>query len=127
MEKRKYEVDLNAKRRCKLCKNSFFGRYDKVFCSLNCKNKYHIKLRRVTNKATQKVDTILHRNRSILLELMGKNSKQKKMPKINLDKKRFNYSYVTAYHVNNQGKMVNHIYDFSWMVFSDEEILIRRK
>ena len=81
----------------------------------------------MTNKATQKVDTILHRNRSILLELMGKNSKQKKMPKINLDKKRFNYTYVTAYHVNNQGKMINHVYDFSWMIFSDEEVLIRRK
>jgi len=77
--------------------------------------------------ATKKVDSILHRNRSILLELMGKNATQKKIPKILLDKKKLNYTYVTSFHVNKNGKMVHHIYDFSWMVFSDEEILIRRK
>jgi len=127
MEETKTLKGAKLARKCRLCKSNLVGRFDKVFCSLSCKNEYHIKLRRATKVATKKVDTILHRNRSILLELMGKNTRQKKMPKILLDKKKFNYTYVTAYHRNNQQKMVNQVYDFSWMIFSDEEVLIRRK
>ena len=112
---------------CKMCKAPIQGRSDKLFCSTGCKNEYHIRLRQVTRQATRKIDSILHRNRSILLEIMGKNSTQKKIPRITLDKKKFNFSYITSYHINNQGKTVNHVYDFSWMIFSDEEVLIRRK
>jgi len=112
---------------CKMCKTPIKGRSDKLFCSIKCKNLYHIKLKSVTNAATEKIDKILHRNRSILLEIMGKNSSQKKIPRLILDKKKFNFSYITSIHTNNQGKNVHHVYDFSWMIFSDEEVLIRRK
>lgn len=114
-------------RLCKMCNNPIKGRSDKVFCSADCKNEYHIKLRQTTYYATHKIDLILHRNRSILLEIMGKNSLQKKIHRMILDQKKFNYSYITGIHINNQGKTVNHVYDFSWIIFSDEEILIRRK
>jgi len=117
----------SAMKKCKICKKEIVGRKDKLFCSIQCKNDYHVKLRKVTKLATKRVDAILHRNRSILLELMGKNARQKKISKLFLDKKKFNYSYVTSFHTNNQGKMVHHVYDFSWMTFSDEEVLIRRK
>lgn len=72
------------------------------------------------------INKILHRNRSILLELMGKNSGQKKIPRIELDRKKFNYDYLTGFHVNKQGKTYHHVYDFSWMIFSDSEVLIVR-
>lgn len=114
-------------RLCKMCKNPIKGRSDKVFCSPDCKNEYHIKLRHATFQATHKTDLILHRNRSILLEILGKNTSQIKIHRMILDQKKFNYSYITGTHINNQGKTVNHVYDFSWIIFSDEEILIRRK
>ena len=76
--------------------------------------------------ATKAIDIILHRNRSILLEVLGKNKSQIKLDRRLLDKKKFNYSYITHYHVNNQGKTVHYVYDFSWMIFSDQEILIKR-
>ena len=117
----------STQRKCKICKKEIIGRHDKIFCSIQCKNDYHVKLRRVTNRATKKIDAILHRNRSILLELMGKNTKQKKISRLFLDKKHFNYSYITSFHTNKEGKIVHHVYDFSWMIFSDEEVLIRRK
>lgn len=112
---------------CKMCKREFSGRADKIFCSVACKNEYHVKLRRVTTKATRRIDEILHRNRSILLELMGKNAKQKKLPKHELDKKRFNYSYITGYHINSRGKTVHHVYDFSYLIFSDQGVIIYRR
>jgi len=114
------------KKTCRLCKKPFTGRSDKIFCAVKCKSLYAYKLKQVTDVATKDIDKILHRNRSILLELMGKKKTQYKIPKIHLDRKKFNYSYVTRYHVNNRGKMINYIYDFSWMIFSDQEILISR-
>ncbi|MCO6461851.1 MAG: hypothetical protein J5I59_10625 [Saprospiraceae bacterium] len=117
---------MTLKRKCKLCQSPFTGRSDKIFCSPGCKAIYHQKLQQVTNTATASIDKILHRNRSILLEIMGKTGVSKKLPKSILDQKRFNYSYITGYHINSQQKTVHYVYDFSWMIFSDQEILIKR-
>ena len=113
-------------RTCKLCKTVFSGKETKIFCSDICKADYHFKLNRVTNMATKQIDKILHRNRSSLLEIIGKNTTQKKVDRVLLDQKKFNWHYVTSYHLNSQNKMVNYVYDFSWMIFSDQEVLIKR-
>lgn len=109
-----------------MCNKKLSGRVDKIFCSSYCKSDYHVKLRRVNKKATLQTDKILHRNRSILLEILGKHSKQKKVDRMILDDKKFNYSYITGYEINSQNKTFNYVYDFAWMAFSTKEILIRR-
>ena len=81
--------------KCKICNKQIVGRSDKMFCSARCKNYYHINLRRVTQLEVKVIDNILHRNRSILLEIMGKSKNQKKIKRIILDKKKFNYKYNT--------------------------------
>jgi len=113
--------------KCKICKKDLKGRKDKTFCSIECKNFYHTSLRRVTNQATKEIDDILHRNRSILLEIMGKNIKQKKVKRILLEKKKFNFKYLTHFYVNTKGKTYFYVYDFAWMSFSDDEVLIVRR
>ena len=113
-------------KKCKMCKALIKGRRDKIFCSVSCKSDYHNRLNKATIDAAEKIDKILHRNRSILLELMGKESKQKKLDKKLLDVKKFNWTYITHYHVNSHNKMVHYVYDFSWMIFSDQEIMIKR-
>lgn len=115
------------KRTCKICKVEIKGRRDKVFCSVACKNEYHIELRRSTQAATSFIDNILHRNRSILLEVLGNNSTSKKVDRKVLDKKKFNFKYHTHSYVNSKGKRYHYVYDFGWMEFSDQEILITRK
>jgi hypothetical protein len=117
---------IPKERKCRLCLSPYKGRSDKMFCSVKCKTSYHEKLSRVTFEASIRIDKILHRNRSILLELMGKNGTQKKIPKILLDTKKFNWTYITHHHTNNQGKEVRYLYDFSYIVFSDQEVLIKR-
>jgi len=114
-------------KKCPICKSSYYGRRDKKFCSTTCKSDYHHRLRRNTAEATIKIDRILHRNRSILLELMGKNRAQVKVPLLHLEQRRFNFNYVTKYHVNTQGKTYNHVYDFAWMTFSSDEVLIVKR
>lgn len=113
-------------RSCKICKGPLRGRSDKIFCSTSCKNEYHVRLRRATAKAVKETDKILHRNRSILLEVMGKNSQQKKVDRLVLEKKKFRFNYFTRTYVNSRGKCYHYVYDFAWMEFSDLEILIRR-
>lgn len=112
---------------CKICKNKIVGRKDKIFCSITCKNTYHVKLRRVTKKEVKEIDIILHRNRSILLELMGKHKIQIKVNRIELEKKKFNFKYHTHSNINKYGKTYYHLYDFGWMAFSNDEVLIVRR
>jgi len=117
----------NKQNKCKICSKLIIGRKDKLFCSIRCKNYYHTNLRRVTNLEAIKIDRILHRNRSILLEIMGKNTIQKKINRIELEQKRFRFNYLTHYHINSKGKTYHWIYDFAWMSFSDDQIYILRK
>lgn len=118
-----YQRKINT---CKVCKRKLVGRSDKIFCNSSCKSYYHRRLAEVTKSAAQDIVKILHRNRSILLEIMGKKAKYKKVSRMLLDQKKFNFQYVTQYHLNSQNKMVNYAFDFSWMIFSDQEIVIKR-
>ncbi len=117
----------NTKRTCKICGLPIKGRADKIFCSSTCKNAYHVGLRKATSEAVQQTDKILHRNRSILIEIMDGNTTQRKVNRSELDKKKFNYKYITGYSVNSRGKTYHHVYDFSWMEFSNQEILIVKR
>ena len=113
--------------KCKICNTIVKGRSDKKFCSQRCKNYYHLNLRKVTAIAVKEIDIILHRNRSILLEVVGKNLMQKKIERIVLERKKFNFNYNTHSHINSKNKTLFWVYDFAWMSFSDDEILIVRK
>ena len=113
---------------CKMCKiNMIIGRSDKIFCSLTCKNTYHKKLRKVTQDEAIKIDLILHRNRSILLEIMGKKTRKLLVKRFVLEKKKFRFKYHTHFNINSAGKMYKYVYDFAWMEFSNDKILIVRK
>ena len=109
---------------CKICGNELLGRKDKLFCNINCKNYYHLTLRRLTKDQALSLDTILKRNRSILLELLGKNKFQIKLNRIVLEQKNFRFNYHTHVYTNSKGKAMHYIYDIGWMDFSSDEVFI---
>ncbi len=115
------------KRSCIVCSKSLIGRSDKIYCTADCKSYYHHQLKKATKRATINIDKILHHNRSTLLEIMGKNRYSFSISKMALDKKNFNYTYVTGYHINSKNKLINHVYDFSYIIFSDQKVQIWRK
>jgi len=115
------------RRTCKMCNVPITGRSDKMFCSPNCKTEYHYKLRKATAQEVLEINKILARNRSILLEIIGKNQGQKKIPRLMLDKKKFSYKYHTHLFRNSKGKLFFYCYDIAWMEFSDNEVLIIKK
>ena len=113
-------------RKCRACSNGVFGRSNKVFCSIKCKNFYHKNLRYKSIKAAIRINEYLKRNHGILLEILGKNVKQAKVYRNLLEDKRFRFKYHTHSHVNSRGKRMNYIYNLAWMEFSDDEILVVR-
>lgn len=115
------------KRVCPICKAEVKGRYGKKFCSVKCKSYYHKRLRQVTRDVAHDIDKILHRNRSILLEIMGKRKRQITIARIELSKRKFNFKHITHYIKNKQGKIYHYVYDFAWMEFSKDEVMIVRR
>ena len=112
-------------KKCKICKTAIIGRADKMFCSVKCKNHYHIKLRQVTKNSSSGLDRHLHRNWSILLEILGKNQKRAKIPRILLEEKKFQFKYLTHFY-NSKGKTIHYVYDIAWIAYADDEVLIFR-
>jgi len=113
-------------RKCKVCSNQVQGRKGKLFCGIKCKNYYHTNLRRVTKDASVDIDRILHRNRAILLEIIGKKRREIKVARMLLDRKNFNFTFGTHSYQNSKGKIYQFVYDFAWMEFTDQDILIVR-
>ena len=115
------------KNKCKVCSKLLVGRNDKLFCSVKCKNDYHVNLRKVTDSQVKELDTILHRNRSILLEVLGKKKGHITVERVILEKKKFIFKYHSHLYINSRGKTYYYVYDFAWMEFSNDKILIIRK
>lgn len=122
------KINKNIKmKQCKVCHQEFTGRSDKVFCSVKCKNIYHVRLKKNTDKAVRKINQILHRNRRILYELMSEMTAQKTIDRLILDKKGFNFIYHTHQQINSKGKTYYYVYDYGWMSFSDDRIMIVKR
>jgi hypothetical protein len=112
--------------KCQQCGAEFKGRSDKRFCSVACKNAWHAEHRRATRDAVAEIDGYLHRNREILATLMGSASKVE-LDRLVLTRTGFKYEYHTGTYLNKEGKMYRIVYDYAWMDFSDQKILIVRK
>ena len=113
-------------RKCKVCKDTFSGRVNKIFCSIKCKNYYHKNLRYTSFKAAIRINEYLKRNHGILLEILGKNLTQVKVYRNILEDKKYRFKYHTHQHTNSKGKIMHYIYDLGWVEFSDDEVLIVR-
>lgn len=118
-------LHYRPKRKCKFCTSTFRGRFNKIFCSTTCKTRYHHDLRRKTRKVSAHIDNILHRNRSILYEIMGEQTIEKRIKKSVLDKKKFQFGYYTSQESGTE-KPRFYLYDFSYMLKPDNQIVIQR-
>jgi hypothetical protein len=111
---------------CRNCNKEFTGRSDKRFCSAVCKNKHNNNTRNNTREAVKEIDAYLHRNREILLLLLG-SSKKEVFDKSQLVRSGFKFDYMTGIYFNRENKMYRIVYDCAWMDFSDQKILVVKK
>jgi len=113
-------------KQCLNCNNIIKGRPDKKFCSKECSSQYHqAKRKQEMPEEVVITNRILLKNRRILLSLLEKEKKPKlKVSKLLLSQLGFNFQYITGIYSNRQGKLYHYVYDFAWMEFSNQEILI---
>lgn len=114
-------------RACKHCGTKMKGRADKQFCNYTCKNAYNYEQKQQGNPAIKAIDKILHKNHDIMVQIF-KDEKRKyfKMPKLILSKMGFDFSYHTGIYLNSKGKTYHYVYDYAWMEFSNQEIMVVR-
>jgi hypothetical protein len=111
---------------CLQCNKSFKGRSDKKFCSADCKNSYHSQHRKNTRTEVEEIDGYLHRNREILALLMGDGVKDT-IERSVLVRAKFRWEYCTGIYKNKENKIYYIVYDYAWMEFTEQKILIVRK
>jgi hypothetical protein len=58
---------------------------------------------------------------------MGEKRKKMMIDRLELDKMGFNFTYITRIYLNKEGKTYHYVYDFAWMEFSKQEVLIIKK
>jgi hypothetical protein len=111
---------------CQQCQSMIKGRSDKKFCSTSCKNKFNNAQKKATCSVTEEIDGYLHRNRTILHNLM-QDSKKEIFDKLVLVRSGFQFDYMTGIYTNKENKMYRYVYDYGWMDFSDQKVLVVAK
>ena len=110
---------------CIICGGLVIGRPDKVFCSLNCKTKYHYRRKQERLPISYPTDNILHRNWAVLNEAYELAQKRKFfINAVQLQKEGFRPEYYTTSSVNRDGKIYYYVYDYGWMQFSEKELMV---
>ncbi|MEN9610146.1 MAG: hypothetical protein RLZZ628_960 [Bacteroidota bacterium] len=111
---------------CQQCQTPIKGRSDKKFCSTTCKNAFNNAQKIATLEVTAEIDGYLHQNRTILNQLMG-DSKKSTLDRLVLERAGFRFGYMTGIYRNKENKIYHIVYDYAWMDFSDQKILIVSK
>jgi hypothetical protein len=111
---------------CQQCQTPIKGRSDKKFCSTTCKNTFNNAQKIATLEITAEIDGYLHQNRTILSQLMGA-SKKEIFDRLVLVRAGFHFDYMTNIYINKENKMYRFVYDYGWMDFSDQKVLIIAK
>lgn len=115
------------RQKCQYCDKEVLGRSDKKFCSPDCRTRAFLEKKKASQvEIVETINKILLKNRIILAEIMGTN-KQKTVSRIELIRQGFNFQHFTGNYLNKQGKYYYYVYDFAWMEFSTQEVLIVRK
>lgn len=115
------------KGKCQHCNKEILGRTDKKYCSADCRTRAYLERKKESQiEMVEIINKILLKNRMILAEMMGTN-KQKTVQRLELIKLGFNFQHFTGIYLNKQGKLYHYIYDFAWMEFSNQEVLLIRK
>lgn len=114
------------KKQCLQCNQPIRGRSDKKFCSTACKNQHAKAARDALRDVVGEIDGYLHRNREILALLTG-NAPKVELDRLVLTRTGFKYEFHTGTYLNKEGKLYRIVYDFAWLDFSDQKILIVKK
>lgn len=110
-------------RLCVICDTPLFGRSDKRFCSVKCKNNYHAEIRRTTNAFAKDTFKQLLRNHRILSELIGPEKKDFEINLMSLKRKGFDPQSITGFKLRS-AEIVFSLFNFSWTFTAGQTIAV---
>lgn len=102
------------KRYCLECGEGFWGRSDKRFCCDACRNSYHNAISRQSKAYSYKINSILHRNHSILSESLQSGKLQ--LDRKEMEEKQFAARFHTASKRKPLRRTVYTCYDISYRI-----------
>jgi hypothetical protein len=112
------------KRLCCVCDKPLIGRSDKVFCGIQCKNKYHSDIRRNTKNAASVSTKILFKNYQILCLLLGTNCSKYTISKKELQRMGFCFEAVSGVTFTPYG-IKYELFEFSWYYTKNNQIVVK--
>lgn len=117
---------MGDSKKCIECARPVYGRADKKFCSDACRSAYNNRLTGGSDKYVRKVNRILKRNHSILLQMNPEG--KTKTYKEKLFKAGFDFDYCTNTYVTKDGKEYRFCYDQGYLMLgSDYVLLVKRE
>ncbi len=123
IQKAKYY--LKYERCCVYCETRItFGRSDKKFCDISCKNGYHKSVNKEVAEANAEINEGLRRNSVVLREVIGPKRTKTKVKVRDLVRRNFDFNLCTGYK-NNQFGTMNYVYQFYWFERPNNRIEIR--
>ena len=114
------------KRNCHCCGQVLYGRSDKKFCDDGCRNTFNNQQNSIQNKEMRSINTVLKRNRAILLAKLPEGKKQVKVPKEQLLVMGFNLRYMTHQLVLPSGLSAQFCYELGLVFLEENSCLIVR-
>ncbi len=112
------------KRYCQCCAQALHGRLDKKFCDDGCRNTFNNQQNSNQNKEMRLINSILKKNRFILLSKLTEGRKQVKISRDQLILAGFNFNYMTHFSILPTGLSVQFCYEFGWVVLEKNYCLI---
>lgn len=111
---------------CIVCSKKIYGRSDKVFCDITCKNYYHSEVRKTTRTITSETLKILKRNFIILEGFMTEKADKFTIQKVKLEKEGFKFQYVTNF-LQHKRHITYSLFNLDYFIGNNNQIVVRRK
>jgi predicted nucleic acid-binding Zn ribbon protein len=107
---------------CTECGSAFKGRADKKFCTDQCRTSYNNKQKSLENHYIKDVNSILKRNRKILLDFNpdGKS----RVSKEKLRSKGFDFNYFTSTYKTKEGSLYFFCYEQGYLPIEKDYCLL---
>ncbi|MBN1598874.1 MAG: DUF2116 family Zn-ribbon domain-containing protein [Bacteroidales bacterium] len=116
---------MDKKRICPVCGDTIFGRIDKKFCSDQCRTEFNNRNSKEYNNYIRKINSILKKNRRILVEL-NPNGKTKIL-RTKLIDSGFNFDYHTHVYKSRTGNTYYFCYEHGYIELEDDYCAIVKK
>jgi hypothetical protein len=120
----KYQLDRRPERKCVICESKLVGRSDKVFCGIQCKNKYHSDVRKSNKTFESETLKTITKNYYILAGAVNQENSAS-VKKLVLQRLGFNFDHVTHIQIKPAG-IIYSVFEFSFYISKNGNVIIHK-